>query len=451
MTDSYRLETEPLQARLNRDLLGRRKFLQTSGAAGLSLASLVTLGACGGIKQSTSGGGARRTIKVGYVTPQTGPLAAFGEADAFVIGALGPVLAKGISIGGENHKISVLVRDSQSDPKRAADVASELIQQDRVDLMLVASTPDTTNPVSDQCEANGVPCIATIAPWQAWFFGRGGRPDKPFKWTYHFFWGLDDIIKVYSEMWAQAGLKDANVGALVPNDADGKAWSDPTTGAFPLVGKLGHHIVDGGRYQDLTNDFSAQIGKFKKADVPLLLGVPLPPDFTTFWKQAAQQGFKPRLATIAKALLFPSSVEALGPLGQNLGTEVWWSPSHPYRSSLTGQSASQLAEAFTAKTGKPWTQPIGLVHALFEVGIRALQNAKDLDDKAGIAQSISSLSLDTMAGPIDFTKGPVKNVATTALVGGQWRRSGSGAYELVIVSNEGHGEIPKAGTVQEIR
>jgi branched-chain amino acid transport system substrate-binding protein len=385
------------------------------------------------------------------VTPQTGPLAAFGEADAFVIGALGSAFAKGVSIGGENHKISVLVRDSQSDPKRAADVASQLIQQDRVDLMLVASTPDTTNPVSDQCEANGVPCIATIAPWQAWFFGRGGRPDKPFKWTYHFFWGLDDIIKVYSEMWAQVGLKGANVGALVPNDADGKAWSDPKSGAFPLVGKLGHQIVDGGRYQDLTNDFSAQIGKFKKANVPVLLGVPLPPDFTTFWKQSAQQGFKPRLATIAKALLFPSSVEALGPLGQNLGTEVWWSPSHPYRSSLTGQSASQLAQAFTAKTGKPWTQPIGLVHALFEVGIRALQNAKNLDDKAGIAQSISSLSLDTMAGSIDFTKGPVKNVATTALVGGQWRRGSSGAYELVIVSNEGHGEIPKAGTVKEIR
>ena len=31
---------------------------------------------------------------------------------------------------------------------------------------LAAVTPETTNPVSDQCEANGVPCISTVAPWQ---------------------------------------------------------------------------------------------------------------------------------------------------------------------------------------------------------------------------------------------------------------------------------------------
>ena len=43
-----------------------------------------------------------------------------------------------------------------------------------------------------------------------------------------------------------------------------------------------------------------------------MTGVPIPPDFTTFWKQAAQQGFKPKIASIGKALLFPASVDALG-------------------------------------------------------------------------------------------------------------------------------------------
>ena len=32
----------------------------------------------------------------------------------------------------------------------------------------------------------------------------------------------------------------------------------------------------------------------------------IPPDFATFWSQAAQQGFKPKIVTIGKALLFPS-------------------------------------------------------------------------------------------------------------------------------------------------
>ena len=38
----------------------------------------------------------------------------------------------------------------------------------------------------------------------------------------------------------------------------------------------------------------------------------IPPDFGTFWAQAAQQGFNPKVATIGKALLFPSAIEALG-------------------------------------------------------------------------------------------------------------------------------------------
>ena len=65
----------------------------------------------------------------------------------------------------------------------------------------------------------------------------------------------------------------------------------------------------------------------------------IPPDFTTFWKQALQQGFKPKVASIGKAILFPVAVEALGKDGNNLSSEVWWSPNHPFKSSLTGMSA----------------------------------------------------------------------------------------------------------------
>jgi ABC-type branched-subunit amino acid transport system substrate-binding protein len=51
----------------------------------------------------------------------------------------------------------VIVKDSQSNPNRAADVAKELIIDDEIDMMLVASTPETTNPVATTCEAEGGP------------------------------------------------------------------------------------------------------------------------------------------------------------------------------------------------------------------------------------------------------------------------------------------------------
>jgi branched-chain amino acid transport system substrate-binding protein len=430
----------------------RRRLLQlglASTAAALGGAALP--GCSSGIKKETSAAApGSGVIKIGYVSPQTGSLAPFGAADSFVVPVVTDWVSKHpVKVGGTSYRIEVTVKDSQSDSKRAADVASELILQTGVHLMLVAHTPETTNPVADQCEANGVPCISSVAPWQPYFLGRGGTTDKSFQWTYHFFWGLEDVEAVYQDMWDQVST-NKKVGAIWPNDSDGNAWGDSKTGFPPEVAKRGYQIIDPGHYADGTQDFSAQIAKFKSSGAQILAGVPIPPDFTTFWKQAAQQGFKPKIATIGKALLFPDTIAALGDLGQNLGTEVWWSPSHPYQSSLTGQSTKDLADAYTAKTGKPWTQPTGFVHAMFEVALAALAKASGPTDKQGIAKALSTLSLETIVGPLDWTKGPVPNVAKTPLAGGQWRKDSNGAYQLTIVSNKQASNIPTAGQVEAL-
>jgi branched-chain amino acid transport system substrate-binding protein len=42
------------------------------------------------------------------------------------------VLALGITVAGEQHPVEILYRDSQSNPNRAAEVAAQLINNDRV-------------------------------------------------------------------------------------------------------------------------------------------------------------------------------------------------------------------------------------------------------------------------------------------------------------------------------
>jgi branched-chain amino acid transport system substrate-binding protein len=288
-----------------------------------------------------------------------------------------------------------------------------------------------------------------VAPWQPWFLARGGDPAVGFEWTYHFFWGLEDIIAVFVDMWSQLPT-NKSVGALWPNDGDGNAWGDPTVGFPPELQKQGYKIVDPGRYQNLTDDFSAQISAFKTGGAEIVTGVPIPPDFTTFWKQAAQQGFQPKVASIGKALLFPSSVEALGDLGDGLSTEIWWTPSHPFKSSLTGESAKELADGYTSATQKQWTQPLGFVHALFEVAADVLSRAADLEDKASVAEALKATKLDTIVGPLDWSSGPVPNVAKTPLVGGQWGKGTEFKYDLSIVSNSLASNIPTAGKLREI-
>ena len=149
-----------------------------------------------------------------------------------------------------------------------------------------------------------MPCVTTNCPWQPYFFGRNGDPKKGFTWTYHFFWGLEDVIASYLPMWDGAPTNKV-IGGLFPNDADGNAWGDPQRGLPPALTKAGYKLIDPGRYQVMNNDFTSQISAFKSAGAEIVVGNMIPPDFATFWSQAAQQGFHPKIVTIGKALLFP--------------------------------------------------------------------------------------------------------------------------------------------------
>ena len=190
--------------------LNRRNFVQATTAA-------AALGA-------TRLGLAADTLKIGYVSPQTGPLAPFGEADRWVIEQMKAAFKDGLTVGGKKYEVLIVLKDSQSNPNRAGEVANDLVLKDKVALVLTAGTPETANPVSDVCELNEVPCISSVVPWQPWFFGRKGDPAKGFNWTYHFFWGLEDVIGNFTNGWNSV-TTNKKVGGLFPNDGDGNAWA----------------------------------------------------------------------------------------------------------------------------------------------------------------------------------------------------------------------------------
>lgn len=388
-------------------------------------------------------------VKIGYVSPQTGPLAPFGEADKWVIDQMKTAFKDGIAIAGRKYAVQIILKDSQSNPNRAGEVANDLILKDKVALLLTAGTPETANPVSDAAELNEVPCISSVVPWQPWFFGRKGDPAKGFNYTYHLFWGLEDVIASFTNGWKSVAT-NKQVGGLFPNDGDGNAWGDKELGFPKPLSAMGFTLTDPGRFQSGTQDFSAQIAAFKRDGVEIVTGVVIPPDAKTFLTQARQQGFKPKVITLGKALLFPSVIEALGDLGYGLTTEVWWSPSHPFTSSLTKQSAKALANAYEAGTKKQWTQPIGFAHALFEVAADALSRTKSLkaDD---VRDAVASTRLNSVVGPVKWGgAGPFKNVSKTPLVLGQWVQGSKKRVELVIVNNESAPIIPVGGSLKPL-
>jgi branched-chain amino acid transport system substrate-binding protein len=418
--------------------ISRRKFVQTS-------AGVVATGALLGKRAFAAHG----PLKIGYVSPETGALAPFGESDAFVIDAIRKKFQGGIMAGGATRPVEILVRDSQSNSNRCSEVAASLIKTDKIDLMVVAGTPDTVNPVSDQCEVNQVPCVSTDAPWQPYFFGRGGNPAKGFDWTYHFFWGAELVSQVTCDMFDQVPTNKV-VGCLWANDVEGNTFSDPVHGFPPVFESRGYKVIDPGRFSNDINDFSAQIAIFKKANAEIVQGVLPVPTFSNFWTEAAQQGFRPKICVMGKALLFPAGAEALGPRGKNLTCEVWWSPAYPFKSSLTGQSARQLCDAFETYAHKEWTQALGFRYALFEIAADVFKRAQNPDSAASVIEAVRAARIDTIVGPIawqgpppnQWTQIPVKNVCTTPMVAGQWVPGKKWMYEIVVTDNRRYPMIP---------
>jgi len=414
--------------------MNRRRFLKGSTIAVLAAPAIL---------KHTRAYADTPTIKVGHVSPRTGPLAGFGESDEYVLGEIRRAFAGGLENNGKTWAVEIIAKDSQSNPNRAAEVAAQLILEDEVDIITASSAPETVDPVSDQAEVNGTPCITTDCPWQPYFFGRNGDPEKGFEYTYHFFWGLEDVVAAFLALWDIPDV-EKKVGGLFPNDADGNAWGDAERGFPGPLKEHGFALTDPGRYQPMSDDFSSQIAAFKAAGCEIVTGNMSPPDFATFWTQAGQQGLRPKIVTIGKALLFPSAVAALGARGEGLSSEIWWSPEHPFKSSLTGESAADLAGGYTKATGRPWTQPIGFKHALFEVVADVVRRSDDLESPEAVVAAIRATKLPTIVGPVDWSKGPVKNVTKTPLVAGQWQRRGD-ALELVITTNGTAPEIPVGG------
>jgi branched-chain amino acid transport system substrate-binding protein len=299
--------------------------------------------------------------------------------------------------------------------------------------MLVTSTPEVVNPVADACEAAGVPCLSTVMPWEAWYFGRGGKPGQPspFKWTYHFSFGSEQFIGIYLSLWAN--FPDAKkVGVMFPNDADGNATHPLLTDAFK---KAGYTVIDPGSFEDGTSDYSSQIALFQNEKIELFMALVLPPDFATFWRQAAQAGVAKtvKVATPTKAGGNPSEMEALGDLGYNLTTTSPWVPAAPYKSPLLGLTGQQLADGYEASSGKQVTQQLGASMAVFDAGFKALQDTANPLDRAALAKTLSTLKAETSVGLIDFNVGPMPNViAVSPLFGTQWVKAPAGSKWKVV-------------------
>lgn len=389
---------------------------------------------------STTTAAAREYILVGRVVPVTGPLASFGIGSPYVEQSAIDYINEhfgGVYIADEGRTIplKLVYADSDSSPATAYEAAVKLIQEDGIDIMVVSNTADTVRPVSEACETYQIPCISTDAPVDVWLAGG------PYKYSFHAFFDTANELSCLIDGWDLAATNRL-VGIVAESDFEG----EEIAAKLPVIAPArGYTTFDPGRYDSGTTDYSPIINQLKAAGCEIIAGVMKAQDFAAFWQQCQVLGYKPKVCTIAKACLFEEDMTALGPLGDGLISEVWWSVDSPFRSSISGWTAAELAKDYQAGTESVYVPAtVGYKHANVEIVYDILKRAQSLDPEL-LRAAAEQTDLDTVAGHIKFDS---NHACIMGSVTGQWQIDADGRFEQVIIANKQIPEIAVSGEIK---
>ncbi len=422
--------------------LTRRDFIKNAGVTAAAVGISSTLPR---FIKTARGAAVRDHILIGRPLPMTGPVAAFTAASPWIDNkAIADINKDGgifIKEAGKKLPVKVKIVDTESDPTKAGDVGSKLILNDNVDIMYVSCTPATVSPVAAACERYKVPCVSTMMPVEMFLLGG------PFQWSFDASFSVGDYMASFLQMW-EAVKTNKIVGLLAQNDADGVAWAEASN--RDLKG-AGYKVIDLGRFPPGTMDYGTILTGWKKEKVEIMFGNMSPPDFARVRRQAFRENFIPKIATIGRAAMFPAAVEALGSdLGLGVSSEALWHPSYPFKSSLTGETARQISQAYENQANKQWIVSLGGCYSGFEVIADVLKRAQTLDKEA-IRKAFAATNMNTLQGPTKFNE---KNVAVTPTGGLQWIKGKKFAYDCVLVSNGNYKILPvetKMVSIHDIR
>jgi len=150
---------------------------------------------------------------------------------------------------GKKLPIRIKAMDTESNPTKAAEVASKLILQDKVDLMVVCTLRIRSIRSGYVRKTRGPMHLfgGSIEPWLT-----GG----PYKWTFPSsgIWGRSSTSS--RGCGTASPTKRASSGGFWPNDPDGAVWAQEFG---KELNAMGYRVVDVGRFPYGMQDFGAFI------------------------------------------------------------------------------------------------------------------------------------------------------------------------------------------------
>lgn len=344
-------------------------------------------------------------IVLGASVQLTGPVANTGryykDAYEFAINKINA--AGGVKVGDTKRKLVLKLYDNQSDVNLSVRQYTQLISQDKVNLLLGPFASNFALADSAVSEKYQVPMVQ-----------GGGASDQIFSRKFKYIFGTlapaSNYFASTIDMLKQLSPAPKTVALLYADDAFDVSVAN---GTRPLVQKAGLKTVIDERYTSNASDFNSLLSQIKSADADTVLVAGHETEILNFVRQAESLAVAPKMYSFTVGVPSEDFRKALGKDADYAFGMTAWLPSASLKDRWFAD-AVQFAAAYKAKYGYDPDYHAASGAADVEALAQAVENAGSVDPQK-VRDAIAKLNFPSLYGTIAFADNGQINLPQTVI------------------------------------
>lgn len=331
-------------------------------------------------------------VVLGASVQLTGPVANTGRyyRDAYQIAIDKINAAGGVKFAGKSHKLALKVYDNQSDVNLSVRQYTQLVTQDKVNLLLGGFASNFQLADSVVSEKYRIPMVQ-----------GGGASNQIFARNFKYIFGTLAPASNYfgSTIEMMKALKSGpkNVALLYADDSFDVATAD---GTRPLLKKAGLNLVMDERYSSNTSDFSTLLSQIKAKGIDAVLVAGHETEILNFVRNAKSLAIAPRMYSFTVGVPSEDFRKALGKDANYAFGMTAWLPEASLKDRWFGDAA-QFAREYKARFGYDPDYHAASGVADVEALAMAIEKAGSIDPQK-VRDALAASKFDSLYGPIAF-------------------------------------------------
>lgn len=331
-------------------------------------------------------------VVLGASIQLTGPVANTGRyyRDAYQIAVDRINAAGGVKIGGTAHRLALKIYDNQSDVNLSVRQYTQLVTQDKVNLLLGPFASNFALADSAVSEKYKVPMVQ-----------GGGASDQIFSRKFKYIFGTLAPASNYFgstvEMLKALKPPPASVALLYADDSFDVSVAQ---GTRPLLKAAGLRVAMDERYSTNATDFNSLLSQIKSKRIDAVLVAGHETEILNFVRQAKSLAVAPNMYSFTVGVPSEDFRKALGADADYAFGMTAWLPSAALKDRWFGD-AEQFAQAYQAKYGYEPDYHAASGVADVEALVQAMESAGSLNPQK-VRDALAKTRFDSLYGPIAF-------------------------------------------------